>query len=58
MGSKAKPPDESRDRDGNEREMAWAKGLKARYDKVAQQPVPDRFRDLLRRIDDADSRER
>jgi hypothetical protein len=32
--------------------------LKATYDKVAREPVPDRFRELLGRLDDAESRRR
>jgi hypothetical protein len=58
MGSKAKPSDKRRDNDADERKMAWAKGLRARYDRVKREPVPDRFRDLLKRIDDAESHKR
>jgi hypothetical protein len=55
MGSKTRPSNECRDNDADERKMAWAKGLRARYDKVAQKALPDRFRDLLEQVDDAES---
>jgi hypothetical protein len=58
MGSKTSPPDECRDNDADERKRAWAKGLRARYDKVAQKALPERFRDLLEQVDDAESRKR
>jgi hypothetical protein len=32
--------------------------LKATYDNIANEPVPDRFRNLLRRLDEAASRGR
>jgi hypothetical protein len=28
-----------------------AAGIRARYDEIAKQPLPDRFRDLLKRLD-------
>lgn len=58
MGLKEKPPVKRRDNDADERKMAWAKGLRARYDKVRREPVPNQFRNLLKRIDAADSRKR
>jgi hypothetical protein len=58
MGSGEKPPDARRDHDAYERESAWAAGLKARYDEVAEKPLPDKFRELLERIEDAESRKR
>jgi hypothetical protein len=58
MGSKLKPSDKRRDNDADERKMAWAKGLRSRYAKVAKEPVPNSFRDLLERIEDAESRKR
>jgi hypothetical protein len=30
--------------------------LKSRYDDVAEEPIPDRFVDLLRRVDAAEER--
>jgi hypothetical protein len=38
--------------------MAWAKGLRSRYAKIAKEPVPNSFRDLLEQIEDAESRKR
>ena len=31
----------------------WASGLKQLYDSVVDEPLPDAFRDLLSRLDDA-----
>lgn len=42
----------------DEQHMAWGTGLRARYDKVVQEPMPDRFRDLLKQLEDAESRQR
>ena len=43
--------------DGAEKpETAWARRLRARYNDVAEEPLPDRLRDLLERLQDADSR--
>ena len=36
------------------RQRAIGRELRRMYDDVAQEPVPDDFMDLLRRIDDAD----
>jgi predicted metal-dependent hydrolase len=58
MGSRSNPPDEPRDHDADERETAWAKGLRARYDQVARESLPDRLRDLLEKLEDAESRKR
>lgn len=44
-------------RDADERHTAWGTGLRARYDDVAQEPMPDRFRDLLKQLEDAESRQ-
>ena len=54
MGQKKKRSDRRRDHESDERRMAWAKGLRARYDKVAQEPVPEKFRKLLRQIDETE----
>jgi hypothetical protein len=51
-------PDKSRSaacRD--EREMAWGAGLRAKYDAVAREPLPDRFRELLEQLDEVEARE-
>jgi hypothetical protein len=36
------------------RQRAIGRELRRMYDDVAQEPIPDDFMDLLRRIDDAD----
>jgi len=36
------------------REPGWASGLKKLYDSVVDEPLPDTFKDLLSRLDDAD----
>ena len=48
-------PDERRDSDELEQQMAWSKGLRFRYDAVADEPLPDPFRELLKRLDEADA---
>jgi hypothetical protein len=35
----------------------WARVLKSRYNEVAEEPIPDRFVDLLKRIDVAEQDE-
>lgn len=50
---------EKRPDDGDEeRQLAWAAGLKARFDAVAQAPLPDEFLHLLERIEEAECRTR
>lgn len=44
--------------DDDTREETWARVLKARYREVAQEPMPDRFRELLERLQDVESRDR
>lgn len=44
--------------DDERREAVWARVLKSRYGEVAQQPMPDRFRELLDLLEDAETRER
>lgn len=51
-------PNERRDSDGIEQEMAWSKALRFQYDGVAQEPLPNRFGELLARLDDAEWRGR
>jgi hypothetical protein len=36
----------------------WARVLKAEYGEVAQEPMPNRFRELLDRLEDAESHDR
>lgn len=44
--------------DNDDRNLAWAWGLRSGYDMVTEEPVPDRFRDLLEQLAEAESRER
>ena len=37
----------------SQREPEWAAGLKQLYDSVVDEPLPDAFKDLLSRLDDA-----
>lgn len=37
----------------DQREPGWATGLKKLYDSVVEEPLPDAFKDLLSRLDDA-----
>ena len=46
------------DGDEADRRAVWAAGLKVGYDRVAQEPMPDRFNELLRQLHDAEERER
>lgn len=36
------------------RDPEWAVGLKRLYDSVVDEPIPDSFKDLLRKLDSAD----
>ncbi len=40
--------------DGEKESPAWADGLKQLYDSVVDEPLPDTFKDLLAKLDDAD----
>jgi hypothetical protein len=44
--------------DDDTRKETWARVLKAGYGEVAQEPMPNRFRKLLERLEDAESRDR
>ena len=44
--------------DDDRREAVWARVLRIRYGEVAREPIPDRFRELLERLEDAESRDR
>jgi hypothetical protein len=35
------------------RDPEWTAGLKRLYDSVVEEPLPDSFRDLLNKLDDA-----
>jgi hypothetical protein len=37
-----------------QREPEWAAGLKRLYDSVVEEPLPDSFKDLLKKLDAAD----
>jgi hypothetical protein len=52
------PPDERRACDFDQCKPAWSAGLKAGYSKVAHEPMPDKFRELLKELEDAESRKR
>jgi hypothetical protein len=39
---------------GKEGEPGWAEGLRKLYDSVVDEPLPDSFDDLLRKLDDDD----
>ena len=44
--------------DGDTREETWARALKVGYGEVAQEQMPDKFRKLLERLEDVESRDR
>ena len=44
--------------DDDTREETWARVLRARYGEVAQEQMPERFRELLERLEDAELRDR
>ncbi|HKR91408.1 NepR family anti-sigma factor [Novosphingobium sp.] len=46
-------PDVRRKRDGEE-EPGWADGLRKLYNSVVEEPLPDSFKDLLKKLDDGD----
>ena len=36
------------------RDPEWTAGLKRLYDSVVEEPIPDSFKDLLKKLDSAD----
>ena len=52
-----KAPSKNRDDSEDDRATAWAAGLGAKYNEVAEEPLPDKFRELLEQLEDADSRD-
>ena len=40
--------------DGDTPQATWARALKVGYDELAQEQMPDRFRELLDRLEDAE----
>jgi len=51
---KEQKPDRERARAIKSRQRAIGRELRRVYDNVAQEPVPDDFLDLLKKIDEAD----
>jgi hypothetical protein len=51
---KEQKPDRERARAMKSRQRAIGRELRRAYDNVAQEPVPDDFLDLLRKIDEAE----
>lgn len=47
--------DRGRKRGGSDRQPGWADGLRKLYDSVANEPLPDSFDDLLKKLDQADN---
>jgi hypothetical protein len=39
---------------GKPRDPEWAAGLKRLYDSVVEEPLPDSFNELLKKLDSAD----
>jgi hypothetical protein len=39
---------------GKPRDPEWAAGLKRLYNSVVEEPLPDAFTDLLKKLDEAD----
>lgn len=39
---------------GGEAEPGWAVGLRKLYNSVVDEPLPDSFKDLLKKLDDSD----
>jgi hypothetical protein len=57
--AKMRSPYRSRhDDDDDSRQATWARVLKANYDESVQEPMPDRFRELLEQLKEAESRKR
>jgi hypothetical protein len=47
-------PAEIRPRQPGEGEPGWAGGLRKLYNSVVEEPLPDSFKDLLKKLDDSD----
>ena len=39
---------------GRDEEPGWAAGLRKLYNSVVEEPLPDSFKDLLKKLDDSD----
>ena len=53
-GNVRKFPPEVRPAPGQEGEPGWASGLRKLYNSVVDEPLPDSFQDLLKKLDDSD----
>jgi hypothetical protein len=51
MGSESDPPGKRRDDCADDRQKAWTAALKARYDEVRSEPLPDRICALLEQLE-------
>jgi hypothetical protein len=47
-------PPETRPRQPGDGEPGWAGGLRKLYNSVVDEPLPDSFKDLLKKLDDSD----
>lgn len=52
-GDRKSRPVKGKTSDKPKRGPEWASGLKQLYDSVVDEPMPDAFKDLLSRLDDA-----
>lgn len=52
-GKKSKPGDRPKD-GARPRDPEWAAGLKRLYNSVVEEPLPDAFTELLKKLDSAD----
>lgn len=53
-GKVATPQGVATSLDAGSQEPGWADGLRKLYDSVVDEPLPDSFKDLLAKLDDAD----
>lgn len=56
QGHLGKPKEVSPDAipEGSEGEPGWAAGLRKLYNSVVDEPLPDSFKDLLKKLDDSE----
>lgn len=47
-------PPEVRPKTSGDGEPGWAGGLRKLYNSVVDEPLPDSFKDLLKKLDDSD----
>ena len=53
-GGKKQKQGDAPEKGAKSREPEWAAGLKRLYDSVVDEPMPDAFADLLKKLDSAD----